>query len=80
MAQMICGVGCRHELRSHIAVAVAVDGSCSSNSTPNLGNYLCCRYGPKKKKKKDKALEVGGDHTCKFLWKIFILFSLHQEQ
>ena len=52
-------ISCSHELccqlqtwlRSCIAVAVRLVGSCSSNSTPSLGTSVCCRYGPKKRKK-----------------------------
>ena len=40
------------QLGSHIAVAVAVAGSCGSNWTPSLGTSICCRCGPKKRKKK----------------------------
>ena len=39
-------------LRSHVAVAVAQAGSCSSNSTPSLGTSICCRYDHKKQKKR----------------------------
>ena len=41
-------------LRSSVAVAVVSAGSCScsSNLTPSLGTFTCCRCGPKKKKKK----------------------------
>ena len=45
-------------LRSGVAVAVAVASSCSSNLTPNLGTSICCRCGPKKKKKKGKGLRA----------------------
>ena len=40
-------------LESGIAVAVAeaVASTCSSDLTPSLGIYLCCRFSPKKKKK-----------------------------
>ena len=41
-------------LRSGVAVAVAVGGSCSSNSTPNLGTSICSWCGPKKTKAKKK--------------------------
>ena len=37
-----------------IEVAVAVVGSCSSDSTPNLGTSICCGCGPKKIHKKEK--------------------------
>ena len=37
-------------LRSQVAVAVA--GSCSSDSTPSLGTSMCCGCGSKKEKKR----------------------------
>ena len=37
-------------LGSHVAVAVAQAGSCSSNSTSSLGTYICLRCSPKKKR------------------------------
>ena len=42
---------CRSQtwLRSLIAVAVVVDGSCSSNSKPSLGIFMCHGCGPKSK-------------------------------
>ena len=43
-------------LRSCTAVAVA--GSCSSNSTLSLGTSICCRCGPKKQKKQKKSSSV----------------------
>ena len=39
------------QLGSHVAVAVAQTGSCSSDSTPSLGSSICCMCGHKKKKK-----------------------------
>ena len=39
-------------LRSGVAVAVA--GSCSSDSTPRQGTSICCKSGPKKDKKRKK--------------------------
>ena len=39
-------------LRSRIGVAVPEAGSCSSASTPSLGTSICCKYSPKKQKKK----------------------------
>ena len=36
-------------LGSHVAVAVASAGSCSSDSTPNLGTSICHTCGHKKK-------------------------------
>ena len=41
-------------LGSYVAVAVA--GSYSSDMTPSLGTSICCKCGPKKKKKKGKTL------------------------
>ena len=41
-------------LRSHVALAVAVASSSSSESTPNLGTSICHKCGPKKQKKKKK--------------------------
>ena len=29
----------------------SVDLRCSSNLTPSLGTFICCRYGPQKKTK-----------------------------
>ena len=43
-------------LRSGVAVALVQAGSCSSNLTPCLGTYICCRCGPKKKKKKVRRI------------------------
>lgn len=37
-------------LRFGIALAVAQDSRCSSDSTPNLGTSVGGRYGSKKKK------------------------------
>ena len=41
------------QLRFRVAVAVA--GSCSSDSAPSLGTSICCGYGSKKQKKKKKV-------------------------
>ena len=38
-----------------VAVAVAVAGSCSSDSTPSLGTSICCKFSPKKLKTKNKT-------------------------
>ena len=45
------------QLRSHVAVAVAQAGSCSSVSTPSLGTFICCRCCPKKTKKKNSNIK-----------------------
>ena len=45
-------------LRSHVAVAVAQAGSCSSDSTPTLGTSICLRYGLKKRKRSNKAIVI----------------------
>ena len=39
-------------LGSYVAVVVLQAGSCSSCQTPNLGNFLCCEFGPKKQTNK----------------------------
>ena len=52
-------IGHCHELRcslqtwlgSGMAMAVAMASTCSSDWTPSLGTSVCCRFGPKKKKK-----------------------------
>ena len=44
----------QRQLGSGIAVAVAVPGSYSSDSTPSLGISICRGWGPKKTKKKKK--------------------------
>ena len=53
-----CSIGCRcgseMQLGSCVAVAVAQVGH-SSNLISNLGNSICHRCGPKKKKKKKEA-------------------------
>ena len=41
-------------LGSGLVMAVAQAGSCSSDSTPNLGTSVCHRCSPKKKNKKLK--------------------------
>ena len=41
-------------LRSCVAMAVAQLSWCSSDSTPSLGNSICCGCSPKKKKEKKK--------------------------
>ena len=43
-----------------VPVAVAVAGSCSSDSTPSLGTSICCRCGLKKKKDKKKKKSLLG--------------------
>ena len=53
-------IQCCHKLRcrsqtqlgSGVAVAVVQPGSCSSDSTPSLGTFICCGYDPKGQKKK----------------------------
>ena len=38
------------QIRSHVAVAVAEAGRCSSNLIPSLGTSICCEFGPKRQK------------------------------
>ena len=54
--QHCCELWCRSKthLGSHVAVAMAVAGSCSSNLTPSLGTSICLGHGPKKQKKERK--------------------------
>ena len=44
-------------LRSGIAVAVAVAGSCCSDLTPSLGTSISCRCSEKKRKEKKRREE-----------------------
>ena len=46
----------KKQLGSCVAVAMVQAGCYSSNSTPSLGTFTCCRCGPKKKKKKKDFL------------------------
>ena len=53
-------------LRSGIAVAVAVDGSYSSDWSPSLGTSICHRCGHKKtkrQKKRERERAMGGVPT-----------------
>ena len=55
--QHCCELWCRSktQLRSGVAVAVAVASSYSSNSTPTLGTSMCHECGPKKDRKKKRT-------------------------
>ena len=44
-------------LGSHVAVAVAVPCSYSSDSTSSLGTSICCGHGPEKQKKEEEEEE-----------------------
>ena len=48
--QHCCELWCQLQMQFGSGVAVAV--VCSSNLTPGLGTSICCRCGPKNKKKK----------------------------
>ena len=55
-----------------IAEPVALASSCSSDSTPSLGNYICCRCTSKKaesktegKKEREKERKEGGKERRK---------------
>ena len=59
-------------LRSHVAVAVAKAGSCSSNSTPSLRTSICHRFSHTKKKRKVKEFPGGvavKDLALSLLWR-----------
>ena len=57
-------VSCRGRLqtrlRSGIAVAVVEVGSCSSDLTSSLGTSICCRCGPKKRKRTKRKKKYTG--------------------
>ena len=55
-----CELWCRFQiwLRSHVAVAVALAGRCSSHSTPSLGTSICLGCGPKKINTLNRTLHV----------------------
>ena len=42
------------QLGSNVAVSAVQARSCSSDVTPSLGTSICCRWGCKKKKKREK--------------------------
>ena len=44
------------QLTHCITMAMAQAGSCSSDSTPGLGSYICCRCGHKKRRKKEHSV------------------------
>ena len=46
-------------LRSGVAVALAVAGSCSSDSTPSLGTSTCHRCHPEKEKNEKSKVILG---------------------
>ena len=45
-------------LGPHVAVAVAQEGSCSSDLTPSLGTSICLRCSPEKEKKKERERAI----------------------
>ena len=51
------------QLRSCVAVAMAVTSSCSSDSTPSLGTYICLECDSKKIKKKKKEMSKVAEKT-----------------
>ena len=52
-----------------IRSGVTVTGSCSSDLTPSLGISICCRCGPKKRKRerKKEILFTIASNTIKYL-------------
>ena len=48
--ELQCGL--QMQLKSRIAVAVVQASSCSSNSSPSLGTFICLEFGCKKTKTK----------------------------
>jgi len=62
-----------------VAVAVVQAGSCSSDSTPGLGNPMCHGCGPKKektKKQKQRELSPEGGNSEQSRW-VFRLQKSH---
>ena len=59
---------CRSQMWLGSRVAVAVVHSYSSNSTLGLGISMCCRWGPKKKRKKDDYIR-----DLLYPWKMYVL-------
>ena len=57
--QHCCELWCRSQMQlgSCVAVAMAVAGSCSSDSTSSLETSICLECGPKRQKKKKKKKE-----------------------
>ena len=51
------------QLGSCIAVAMVQAGSCSSNSTPSLGSFICCKCSHKKEKKISKSYIKGKESS-----------------
>ena len=51
-------------------VSVAVAGSCSSDSTPSLGSFICHGCSPKKtkKKRKEKKKKEKKIRKFEFVW------------
>ena len=54
------------QLRSCVAMAMALACSCCSNSTPSLGTSLCHRCGQKEKKKKESGSGSVYHHLSNF--------------
>ena len=57
------------QLRSCVAVAMAVTSSCSSDSTPSLGTYICLECDSKKIKKKKEMSKVAEKTVIKRMMK-----------
>ena len=64
---MSCGVGHRRgSYPARVAMAMAVAGSCSSDSVPSLGiPYATYAALKRKKRKKKRALSQGKNHVTK---------------
>ena len=80
---------CRSQMQLRFHIAVDVCGSCCSNWTPSLGTCICCKYSPKKRKRKRNlsvqffswlhpSLQSSVLPPCVFIWlaSLFLWLSL----
>ena len=63
-------------LGSCVAVAVVQASSCTSDSTPSLGTFICCRCSPKKQKAKTNKQTKGVEKLAVYFYNIKPLYML----
>ena len=75
--QHCCELWCRSQtrLRPCVAMAVAQAGSCSSETTPNLGTSMCCKCDPKKEEEKEKKKNICWIKLCLIIIIMILCFS-----